>query len=204
MELAQQRERVVILHGFAVCGLVMRPLQYWLGQNGFDATLWCYPSLKTPVSTLAKSFAAHLDQMERDSIPYHIVAHSMGSIIARAALLNTSHRGLKRMVFLAPPIHGTPIGRLAPRFLKQWFPPLLDLSDAEGSFVNTLPKTLPVETGIIAARFDILVPRKNTVPSSAFPYQVENGTHNSILFSPRIARMVACFLRSGGFQSKRV
>ena len=199
MELAQQRERVVILHGFAVCGLVMRPLQYWLGQNGFDATLWCYPSLKTPVSTLAKSFAVHLEQMERDSIPYHIVAHSMGSIIARAALLNTSHRGLKRMVFLAPPIHGTPIGRLAPRFLKQWFPPLLDLSDAEGSFVNKLPKTLPVETGIIAARFDILVPMKNTLLADAGGQITINGTHNSILASPRVARLVASFLATGHF-----
>ena len=193
------RERVLILHGFAMCGLVMRPLQYWLGRNGFDATLWCYPSLKTPISTLAKSFAVHLDQMERDSIPYHIVAHSMGSIVARAALLNTSHSGLKRMVFLAPPIHGTPVGKLASRFLKQWFPPLLDLSDAEGSFVNMLPKSLPVETGIIAARFDILVPRKNTVLSSEYPHQVKNGTHNSILASPRVAKLVASFLASGHF-----
>jgi hypothetical protein len=199
MELAQQRERIVILHGFAVCGLVMRPLQYWLGRNGFDATLWCYPSLKTPIATLAKSFEGYLDQMERDSIPYHIVAHSMGSIIARAALLNTSHSGLKRMVFLAPPIHGTPIGRLAARFLKQWFPPLLDLSDAESSFVNMLPKSFPVETGIVSARFDILVPMKNTLLADAGGQITINGTHNSLLASPRVARLVASFLASGHF-----
>ena len=199
MELAQQRERIVILHGFASCGLVMRPLQYWLGRNGFDATLWCYPSLKTPISTLAKRFEGHLDQMERDSIPYHIVAHSMGSIIARAALLNTSHSGLKRMVFLAPPIHGTPVGRFAARFLKQWFPPLLDLSDAESSFVNMLPKSFPVETGIVSACFDILVPMKNTLLADAGGQITINGTHNSLLASPRVARLVASFLTSGHF-----
>ena len=193
------RERVLILHGFAMCGLVMRPLQYWLWRNGFDATLWCYPSLKTPISTLAKSFAVHLDQMERDSIPYHIVAHSMGSIIARAALLNTRHLGLKRMVFLAPPIHGTPIGRLAPEFIKQWFPPLLDLSDADDSFVNTLPKSFPVETGIVSARFDILVPMKNTLLADTGGQIAINGTHNSILASPRVAKLVASFLASGHF-----
>ena len=123
----------------------------------------------------------------------------VGSIVTRAALLNSRHRGLKRMVFLAPPIHGTPIGRLAPKFIKQWFPPLLDLSDADDSFVNTLPKSFPVETGIVSSRFDILVPMKNTLLADAGGQIAINGTHNSILASPRVAKLVASFLASGHF-----
>ena len=193
------RERVLILHGFAACGLVMRPLQYWLESHGFDASLWCYPSLNTSVATLAKNLANHLHHMDQGPSPYHLVAHSMGSIVTRAALLNSRHLGLKRMVFLAPPIHGTPIGRLAPEFIKQWFPPLLDLSDADDSFVNTLPKSFPVETGIVSARFDILVPMKNTLLADTGGQLTINGTHNSILASPRVAKLVASFLASGHF-----
>jgi len=181
----------------------MQPLQYWLGRQGFDARLWCYPSLQVPTSDLAKKLAMHLDRMDCESIPYHIVAHSLGCIVTRAALMNSNHSGLKRIVFLAPPILGTPLGRLAPGFLKQWFPPLLDLSDANDSFVNLLPRSMPVETGIVSARFDVLVPMKNTLLSDDCPHIVVNGTHNSILASPKVAELVANFLKLGRFESYR-
>jgi len=76
---------------------------------------------------------------------------------------------------------------------------LLDLSDADDSFVNTLPKSFPVETGIVSARFDILVPMKNTLLADAGGQIAINGTHNSILASPRVAKLVASFLASGHF-----
>ena len=193
------RERVLILHGFAAPGFVMLPLRYWLRRNEFDAQLWCYPNLRVPVPDLAKRLAHKLDHLDLEGFPYHIVTHSMGSIVTRAALLLSRHTYLKRMVFLAPPITGTPLGRLAPTFLKRLFPPISDLSDAKDSFVNSLPMSLPVETGIVAARFDLLVPLENTIMSEKYPRRVVMGSHNSILFSQGVAKSVASFLRHGRF-----
>lgn len=193
------RERVLILHGFAACSLVMRPLQFWLNRQGFEANLWCYPSLRIQVPELARKLSLFLDSYDQEGKSYHIVAHSMGSIITRAALLHSNPTWLKRIVFLAPPIHGTPVARLTPGFMKGWFPPLTDMSDAENSFVNRLPKSLPVEAGVLSARFDVLVPMPNTIPWEGIAHRVVNGTHNSILASSNTARLVSCFLKQGQF-----
>jgi hypothetical protein len=53
----------------------------------------------------------------------------------------------------------------------------------------------------VSARFDILVPMKNTLLADTGGQLTINGTHNSILASPRVAKLVARFYKSSNGRS---
>jgi hypothetical protein len=132
----------------------------------------------------------------------HIVAHSMGAIVARTAL-STGHplTNLGRVVLLAPPNRGTPVARYAAKVVGHVCQGIADLSDHSDSFVSRLPSPNSVDVGIIAARFDVLVPVANTHLDGECQHVVLNATHNSLLVSRAAANCVRAFLATGRFES---
>ncbi len=127
------------------------------------------------------------------------VAHSMGSIIARAAMRNNNFDNLNRVVLLAPPNSGSHVAKYAALVFGAICRPISELSSNEQSYVNQLPKTTEYETGVIASKFDILVPVENTMMDGLSDYKIVNGTHNSLLFSGKIASMADNFIKTGKF-----
>lgn len=82
-------ETVVLVHGLATHKLAMAPLGRYLTRKGFAVINWGYPSITRAIDTHVAGLAGLLDELERSSpgAPYHLVTHSMGSIIARSALV---------------------------------------------------------------------------------------------------------------------
>jgi len=194
-----QYETVVLLHGFLAPAFVMHPLRIRLTWLGYNAVVWHYPSIFPSIQTHSARFRDFLKEQDASGSRFHIVAHSMGSVVTRSALVESKLSNLGRLVFLAPPSRGTPIARWAPRFLKRFILPLKELEDIPSSFVNQLPESTGFETGIVEAKFDILVPAAKTHLKVEAAHCTVNGTHNSILLSSHVARLVDRFLRSGSF-----
>ena len=190
----------MLVHGFGAIRLVMRPLAYQLRSRGFRVHHWTYLLLFDPIERHAIRFFDFLRTHTATEHRFHIVAHSMGSIVTLAALNRGVFPNLGRLILLAPPNRGSPVARIASKIVGRVITPTCELSDAENSYVNQLARTSDIEIGIIAARFDGLVPVKNTHLPNEKAHVVLNATHNSLLLSKSVSDLIARFLKHGSFK----
>jgi pimeloyl-ACP methyl ester carboxylesterase len=194
-----QRERIVVVHGLGSNWLVMYPLCARLQAAGYRVDNWTYPSWQANVEFHAQKLREFLRTECAADCRVHLLAHSMGSILVRAALAMGPLPNLGRVVLLAPPNHGTPLATLAGKWFGGVFPCVPQLSDRPESFVNQLPACLPVELGVIAARYDFLVPIASTHLAGERAHQVLFATHSSLVLSRRVVKMIDSFLQTGEF-----
>ena len=200
-------ETVFVVHGFGGSRLMMAVLCNRLAQHGFDVCNWEYPSLSQGVPRIAAMLRNELTaaRCQTGSRPIHVVAYSMGAVVARTAFLEmdlTDWSG--RLVMLGPPNHGSPLARFGGRILRRWPVSIPDLSDQTGSFVRCLPAGPLPPTGIIAARFDHLVPVKNTRLDGVLEHRVINTIHKGLVFNREVSGLLSRFLESGSFAADRI
>ncbi len=67
-----------------------------------------------------------------------------------------------------------------------WRFPWNELSDDSNSYVNRLPKAEDLHVGVIACRFDWLVPVEATHLEGEMVHLVLNESHHSVLWSNRV------------------
>jgi pimeloyl-ACP methyl ester carboxylesterase len=130
---------------------------------------------------------------------FHLVTHSMGSILARAALANNEFSSLDRVVMLGPPHRGSRVATHLARMLGWLCRPLAQLSDGQNSFVNNLAEPTGYEIGIIAAERDRVVRVENTRLTNQVDHIVVKSGHTSMLFQPEVVDLIESFLRQGRF-----
>jgi hypothetical protein len=108
---------------------------------------------------------------------------------------------IKRIVFLAPPSRGSHAATIAGKTfgIGRLCPPLIELSTAPGSFVNSIEDTPDYEIGVIAAKYDLLVSVERTHLTFERDHVVLNATHNSLLFSKQVSHQVCRFFETGCF-----
>lgn len=194
------RDTIVLIHGIAAKRLAMWPLAYRLRAAGFAVRPWSYASLFQSIDAHACRLHEFLSVELADVERVHIVAHSMGAIVARAALNQGSLPNLGRVVLLAPPNSGSPLARLTSTVLGSILPPTRELSDRPLSYVNQLHANSTLEVGVIAARYDLFVPARNTHLVGQRDHQRVMASHNSLLASRKVAQKTVNFLRNGRFE----
>lgn len=193
-----QSEHVVVVHGFLGKRLSMLPLVWRLQRRGLHVTTWNYFSLGGSLNDHARRLSKYLDsQSARKKV--HIVAHSMGCVVVRAALAIQPLPNMGRVVLLAPPNCGTPVARFADRLIGWGVQTITEVSDRQDSLVNQLPDRPPYDVGVIAARFDMVVPVSKTHLASEQQHAVLNASHVSLILSATTARMTRAFIDSGSF-----
>ncbi len=195
-----RNELVVLVHGFGAKRAVMWPLANRLRTSGFRVLNWNYLSLFATIETHANHFRDFLGTQLFKEPRFHIVAHSMGSIVTRAALNRSSFPNFGRLVLLAPPNAGSPAARFASFFIGRVITPTRELSDHASSYVNLLKEQAELDVGILAAKYDILIPSKNTHLRGERMHETVCATHNSLLFSRAVSTKIATFLHSGDFK----
>lgn len=199
---ASERDLVVLIHGIASTKYFLAPLAARLSALGYDCQLHGYYTLRGSIEQIGERFAAKLERMA-DAHPdrqIHIVAHSMGSIVTRCALLSGVPESLGRIVMIGPPNRGSHVARkLTP--IYGWFSnTLVELSDVPDSFVNRLPLSVGGhDVGIITAERDNVVPRGSTLLEDHNDHIVLPSLHTTILWRKRTAQHVARFLEMGRF-----
>jgi pimeloyl-ACP methyl ester carboxylesterase len=166
---------------------------------GYHVEPWYYHSLNQRIEYHAERLGDHLQDLKTKGFSTHIVAHSMGCVVAGTAMRRDVQSAVRRMVWLAPPIHGSPIAdALAP--CLGWAIPAIGQLTRPKPGLTAIPalQTLP-ETAIIAAKFDGIVPASRTRLALATAHLTMNSSHTSLLLSRSVVREIHSFLATGWF-----
>lgn len=194
-------ETIVIIHGFAAHRWLMLPLARRLRQAGYATLNWGYRSLFSDIETHAARLRSDLEQLvERTEVSgLHIVAHSMGSLVVRQALLEGRLEKLKRIVLLCPPNRGSHAATRWQLLAGRLSRTLVQLSDHPEGFAATLAPTLAerYEVAILAAQTDFVVRLDSTYLPNASQHTIVPGFHSSMLFTSRTAELTLQFIRDG-------
>ncbi|NDC62515.1 MAG: alpha/beta hydrolase [Planctomycetia bacterium] len=194
-------ECVSLVHGFLANSLMLSLLGRRLRRRGYGTSAWGYRNMCCSIRVHARRFAEALKALDAqpDVASIHLVTHSMGGIIARAALELFRPVKLGRFVMLAPPNRGSFVAAAAAGVLGGVFRPVAELSTAEDSFVNSLGMPHGVDVGVIAAGRDALVTEQSTHPDVPHAHVTLPCMHSSLLFRRDTADLVASFLARGDF-----
>ncbi len=196
-----ERTLVVLIHGLAAHRILLWPLSSKLRSAGFQTVSFGYRSWLWSIETHAKRFEQFLVRQESDpTISHiHIVAHSMGAIVTRQAILNRRLKKLRRIVMLGAPNQGSPTARLLGNVLP-FCKTLRQISNHPDSFVRNLSEPTGVEIGIVAAKHDRVIPEPSShLQNEADHISIFSG-HNGLLVRPAALRQVCEFLNHGRFQ----
>ena len=197
----RNRECAKLVHGFMANRLLLSLLGQRIRSQGFQTEVWGYTNMLCSIMVHANLLAKDLERMDAlpDLSTIHLVTHSMGCIIARAALAQYRPAKIGRFVMLAPPNHGSFVAtRMAP-IAGGLCTPLRELSTDAGSLVNCLPMPRDLEIGVIAAGRDVLVSLESTRPDVPHDYSVVPCFHSMLLFREDAANLVVEFLEHGRF-----
>ncbi|MBL8841745.1 MAG: alpha/beta fold hydrolase [Planctomycetes bacterium] len=199
------RELVVLVHGLLRTPRSLGSLARSLERDGFATCRFGYPSVRGSLDGHARAFAAELARLEATAggARLHVVGHSMGNVVARAALALARPATLGRVVMLVPPNRGSPVARWLAPLLGGLLPALRELSDHADSRVRQLAALPGVEVGIIAARLDHLVPEASTHLVGECDHVRLLSTHTGVLRDRAVHAHVVAFLRDGRFPRAR-
>jgi len=197
---AAARDHVLLVHGLLRTPRTWTSLRRHLEREGFTTGVFGYPSLSGRFERHGRSLAAELARLDADDslARVHLVGHSLGNLVIRAALAERAPRKLARVVMLVPPNRGSPVARKLSRWLGDLVPVLRQLSDEPGSDAHRLAFP-PMEAGVIAARYDHVVTLASThVPGEA-DHLLVPALHGLLMYQPKVQRAIVAFLRTGRF-----
>ena len=194
-------ECVSLVHGFLANPLMMTVLGHRLDRRGYLAKPWGYRNMRRSILEHAEAFSHELARLDADRAvgKIHLVTHSMGGIVARAALDRFRPQKLGRFVMLAPPNRGSFVATATVGVLGGLFKPVTELTTAPDSLVNSLGMPADIDVGVIAASRDALVSADSTRPDVPHAHVTIPCLHSSLLFRRDAADLVAAFLATGEF-----
>ncbi len=188
--------RVVLVHGIACNRAVWRPLLAALRSAGIRGVHAInLEPLFADIDTYARDLLGRLEAIGASPArPVAIVAHSMGGLVARAALREAKSGMIGRIITVGTPHHGTAI---ACRF--RWpstrqmccgSPWLLELNARQEARPG-----LPV-TSLHSLDDNLIVPAGSAVLPGARSIELRGLGHLSLLCSPDVLRRIVAELRA--------
>jgi len=197
-------ECVSLVHGFLANSWMLAMLGHRLDRRGYLSKPWGYSNMRCSILVHAEAFSLELARLDADRAvgTIHLVTHSMGGIVARAALERYRPRKLGRFVMLAPPNRGSFMANATVRVLGGVFKPVAELTTSAESLVNSLGMPADVDIGVIAAGRDALVSAASTRPDVPHAHITLPCLHSSLLFRRDAADLVAAFLATGEFPDR--
>lgn len=196
-------ETIVIIHGFGGHRWLMRPLARRLQRAGYQTLNWGYRSLFGDIETHALRLRGDLEELSQqaDISRLHVIAHSMGSLVVRQALLEGQVAKLQRIVLLCPPNRGSHVASRWQALAGRMSRTLVQLNDHPEGFAARLAPTLAerYEVAIIAAQTDFVVRLESTHLPNVRQHLIVPGLHSSMLFRNPTAQHSLQFIRHGSF-----
>jgi pimeloyl-ACP methyl ester carboxylesterase len=201
--------RVVLLHGLWMPALSMRWLGGHLLRAGFAPEFFGYPTVAGgPKSALPRL----TETLQR--APSHLVAHSLGGLVALQALRDAPDLPVSRVVCLGSPLCGSaaaaglarsawttiPLGRSADLLTTgcgAW-----DGRAEVGMIAGNAPLGLGQFFGRLRGPSDGTVALEETRLPGLSDHLVVPASHTGLLFSSEVARQAIEFLRHGRFRKE--
>ena len=207
---------IILVHGLFLFGFCLTPLARRFARDGYDVYLCDYQTRRFGIREHARHFLSLLDSIAKrtggEDGSLHIVTHSLGGIIARAALaeLERDSKNLEslkpsmigRTVMMAPPNNGSDMARRLSGILPwpgRFAKPLPELSSAPEAEIHSIPKPKSFEIGIIAGSRDIEVAWRQTELEGAAARKELSSGHTLMPFYPHVYRELSHFIRNGRF-----
>ncbi len=206
-------DAVLLLHGLWMNGATLLFLSRRLARAGFAPHRLGYASVRRDLSDHIAVIARALDRI--DAARIHVVAHSMGGVVALAALGHVSDPRIGRVVVLGAPLNGCRVGRVLAE--RAGWRMLLGSSAAIWSRPPALAVPRGVEVAAIAGTRRIgfgrllvaiegvndgVVTLEETRLAGLAAHLVLPVSHSTMLLSPRVARATAHFLHHGRFDDE--
>jgi len=201
-------ESVVLVHGLWMRSLTMRWLATRLRSRGFEPRMFGYYSLLQDTDAVVARLADALREQPRT----HVVAHSLGGLLALRAAERIGAGGMGRVVCLGSPLAGSSAAAtIAARLpagaqLVGHNRALLEAGVdhvPDGIEVGAIAGCVPHGLGGFVARFDGEHDGSVAVAETRLPgladHAVVRASHSGLLFSDAAVRQAAIFLREGRF-----
>jgi pimeloyl-ACP methyl ester carboxylesterase len=199
---------VVIVHGLWLRGYEFILLRDRLAAAGFTPSIFHYYSTQDSLRDVTAALAARLRSFEG---PVHVVAHSLGGVIAVETYVSEGELPPGRVVLLGAPVQGSRAARGVARFA--WGSPLLGpLALAELCKPCDRRWQSDREIGVIAGSFglglgrwfaELPAPHDGTISAEetrlpgAKASLLLDVSHMGMLLSQQVAASVIRFLREG-------
>lgn len=205
----------ILVHGLWMPGLVMAPLAVRLARAGMRCHLFRYTGRARTLESHAERLArfAH----ERAPEGAHVVAHSLGGLVALRALDADRALRVGRVVLLGTPAQGCLAGeRLANYRIGRWMLGASEVlwrepgralrpmarwqrPEALGVIAGTLPLGLGRVIAPLPGPGDGVVQVEETSVPGMSERILLPVNHSGLIVSARVAFQVAAFLRGGRF-----
>ena len=176
-----RKTSALVVHGFAVTSSVFRPLLSRLRDRSLVSDLFRYPSVGLPLEEIVDRLVVRLQQAAPDAL----VAHSLGCFVTALAVERCGWQG--RIVFMAAPLRTLPLTRLIPSGMRWPFAPLLDHRKLTSAADYRPPLLDGCRVKSIVGRCDLAVPLACSQACCIGTTQISWHSHNSMLFSRRVA-----------------
>ena len=203
-------EIIILIHGLWMHGLVMLPQQHWLRAERFAVSRVSYPSWRGGLADNVRLLSKVLGKTSGSVI--HLVAHSLGGLVALKLLEQNADPRIRRVVLLGTPYAACHCGRylaatpalsgLLGRTFTDWFrlprpalPPEVEIGIIAGtrsrSFGRLIPGLALPNDGLVAVDETRIATAKDSIALKV--------SHSGMLLSRTCAGQIAHFLRTGNF-----
>ncbi len=201
--------RVILVHGLWMRSFSMRWLATRLRSQGFDTELFGYYSLLQDTDAVIARMAETL----RETPGTHVVAHSLGGLLALRAAQQVGVDGIGRIVCLGSPLAGSQaatsiVARIpAGATLVGYNRSLLAAGIGQvppGLQVGAIAGCVPRGLGGVLAHFDCEHDGTVAIHETRVPglvdHAVVHASHSGLMFSDAAVRQATIFLREGRFE----
>lgn len=205
---AADTRRVLLVHGLWLHGASMRWLGARLREAGFEPREFSYASVGGGPDAAVPRLVDAIG-----TTPTHLVAHSLGGLVALTAL-REARLPVPRLVCLGSPLCGS----AAARNLLAQFPVAAAMLGRSASLlqggcepwrgptrIGSVAGCTPHGLGQLFGRFngesDGTVAVAETRLDGLADHVVIPASHSGLLFSQQAARQAAAFLRTGSFEA---
>jgi pimeloyl-ACP methyl ester carboxylesterase len=209
--MTKRTEAVLLLHGLWMNSVAMLYLSLALDDAGFTTESVNYHSMRGTLSENVAALAGRVAAKKAEVV--HIVAHSLGGIVALNYLQGARDERIGRVVLLGAPVGGCQAARafadwpggewMLGRSIDIWQSgerPQLDAAACVGAIAGSSP------FGLGSAFMDVPEPSDGlvTVAETRLPGMADHlvlpVSHSGMLMSHEVARQTAAFLRNGCFE----
>ncbi|MBS1217291.1 MAG: alpha/beta hydrolase [Proteobacteria bacterium] len=205
-------ESVIVVHGLWVHGLIMGWLARRIARCGFAARTYSYPSLRLTLTENAERLAHYCAGLAVPRV--HIVAHSMGGLVALRMLETDRSVRCGRLVLIGTPYTGSFAAQRLARFpggqallgrsIAEWLArprPVIDGAIEVGVIAGTRGIGLGrlVAPGLPQPNDGVVTLAETMIPGVTQQIALHVG-HSEMLVSRAVARQCGAFLRDGRFE----
>ncbi len=208
--MGDQAETIILIHGLWMRGLVLLSHQHWLRAEGFAVRRFSYPSWRGGLADNVRMLSRFVDDTPGDVI--HLVAHSLGGLVALKMLSQASDPRIRRLVVLGTPYAGCHCGfalaespllrALVGRTFQDWFslprptlPPTVETGVISGTRPLGIGRLIPglpqPNDGVVAVAETRIAAAKDSIELKV--------SHAGMLVSRVCAGQISHFLRTGSF-----